>query len=59
MYFKYLLENRIEGQSAVFERGLKVWGVDLKKGDVLWSLYEQYSAANQEKLGSITRRRCC
>ena len=59
MYFKYLLENRIEGQSAVFERGLKVWGVDLKKGDVLWSLYEQYSAGNQEKLGSITRRRCC
>ena len=38
---------------------LKVWGLDVEKGNAMWEIYAQYAVAksDQIKLLSITRRR--
>lgn len=57
MYLRFLLEKKIDGQGQVFERALKIWGLDHDKGGAFWSLYREYSAADQAKKESIDRRR--
>ena len=43
---------------AIFERALKIWGLDLDKGDAMWQLYADYYSSDAQKLAGVTRRRC-
>lgn len=58
MYLRYIIQENIEDQSAVFERALKVWGLELDKGNAIWDLYAKYSQSEAHKAATITRRRC-
>ena len=67
LYLKHLMVSGAEeDHSPIFERALKVWGLDVEKGNAMWELYAQYAvskssysnSSDQIKLLSITRRRC-
>ena len=58
MYLRYIIQENIEDQSAVFERAIKVWGLELDKGNAMWELYAKYLQSDVHKSASITRRRC-
>ena len=47
MYLRYLIEAKIPDQGAVFERALRVHGLDLEKGNAIWELYAKYSEGDE------------
>ena len=48
LYLKYLISLQssdfaiTENHVKIFERALKIWGLDLEKGDAMWQLYADY-----------------
>lgn len=67
LYLKYLLgcKQRHAGtsqakadHSPVFERALRIWGLDIEKGNSMWQLYADLVSSEPHKLASVTRRRC-
>ena len=57
-YMRFLIERGVLDQAQVFERALKVWGLDPSKGDALWQLYAEYEKGDERKVATIARRRC-
>ena len=57
-YMRFLIESELPDQSEVFERALRIWGLDPSKGDALWQLYAEYEKSDERKVATIARRRC-
>ena len=57
-YMRFLIERKLPDQAEVFERALRIWGLDPSKGDALWQLYAEYEKSDERKVATIARRRC-
>ena len=58
LYLKLILQHKLADKAQVFERALRIWGLDVAKGDELWEMYAQYESGDKDKRRKIERRRC-
>ena len=42
LYLRHLIGSKQAGKSDVFERAVRIWGLEIDKGDAMWQLFADY-----------------